>query len=402
MSLNKSLAPRSAEAKRPLKIVFFMTTILEHGGGLEKYYIETAGHLARQGFDVDVITMDERYTVRIANLLSVFYGRRMDPKLSHKLKSADIQDRLAPAKYRQIIGFKRLRQALNEYDVVYSKNELIEAFILKYFVGFRRIPPVMFGGHTPLSYPRATTFHAKLHNALYTGAIYRHLASEVSGFHCLNTYEDGLYRKLFPDRPVSKIYNPFDLSAYRKMASSISRPIEADPRRTNILWVGRLTEQKGVDRLCALIEKTPTDIESLIMWHIVGNGELKESLDQIARRHTNVRIYGYIDATDMPNVYRDADIFIFTSKWEGYPYTLLEASSFEIPILAFSIPGVTDILGKYPPGKTVEDADEFYRELISLIRSKPDRSLQRNESPKNEFSPTVVYQRLLHALGEIA
>jgi hypothetical protein len=72
-----------------------MTTILEHGGGIEKYYIETAGHLSRlAGVQADAITMDDRFTNRILQLLSIFYGHKLDPKLSHKLSPASIQERL--------------------------------------------------------------------------------------------------------------------------------------------------------------------------------------------------------------------------------------------------------------------------------------------------------------------
>ena len=42
-----------------MKIVFYMTTILEHGGGLEKYFIETAKELSEfPNIKVDVVTLD--------------------------------------------------------------------------------------------------------------------------------------------------------------------------------------------------------------------------------------------------------------------------------------------------------------------------------------------------------
>jgi glycosyltransferase involved in cell wall biosynthesis len=115
----------------------------------------------------------------------------------------------------------------------------------------------MFGGHTPLHYPQARSFHAKLHNALYTGPLYRWLARGVSRFQALNTHEYGLYRRLFPGHQVYKIYNPFDADVYRTTAPTQAPGPAFDPKRLHILWVGRLTEQKGVAALCQLVDSLP-------------------------------------------------------------------------------------------------------------------------------------------------
>ncbi len=100
------------------------------------------------------------------------------------------------------------------------------------------------------------------------------------------------------------------------------------------LSVGRLTSQKGFDRmLCAwrLVEDEVCDWEL----RIVGEGEERESLEQAVRELDlhHVTLPGTSD--DMPCVYRGASMYLSTARFEGLPMTMIEAQSFGLPILTF-------------------------------------------------------------------
>jgi len=387
------LKPASPET---IKVAFYMTTVLEYGGGLEKYLIDTAAHLAEaENVTADVISMDDVHTQRIIQLLNVFRGQKIDLALSYKLDLADIRARLGAAHYYKIKNFAELRKKLNEYDVVYSKNEILEAFILKFLVGYKNIPPVIFGGHTPLCYPRARSFHAKLHNLLYTGWFYRFLSSGVDRFHVLNQFEHQLYRRLFPRRMVYKINNPFDSAAYRRQARAHHHGFGFSKAHRHILWAGRLSEQKGVHTLVQLITELTPKAEGVI-WHIVGDGEDRPAIERLIRDHANVQYHGHVDPALMPSVYQDSDLFLSTSQWEGYPYTLLEARAFDLPIIAFNIPGTKDILEKYDKGVLVADATEMKQALMTAL-AKP-KPVSHQSDQEDEFQPDYIYRQLISAL----
>jgi len=384
-----------------MKIAFFVSTVLEYGGGLEKYYIETASKLAEDPLNqVDIISLDDNFSIRLTTGLSAFYFKKIDPKLYFKESSQNIKDKLKDAHYHKV-SLGKLRPTLQEYDVIYSKNELLEATILKLYVGYKHLPPVVFGGHTALQYPNATSLHAKLHNYLYGGGLYKFLASGVSRFHVLNGAEEAAYRRLFPSKPVYKIYNPFDSKAFRQQAHEYPYTLKnLDHHNINILWLGRLTEQKGVKDLSQIIEyinKYSSSFVRPVSWTIVGDGELRYVVDDLATKYTNVATIGHIDQKYTASIYSAHDIFISTSKWEGYPYTLLEAISCKLDIVSYAIPGPLDILSVYKKGHIAKNRQDIEKELLKVVKYLQDNSSEKVDDP-TQFKPEKIYADLLAML----
>ncbi|HKU18911.1 MAG TPA: glycosyltransferase [Candidatus Saccharimonadales bacterium] len=387
-----------------MKIAFYMTTILEYGGGLEKYLIETAANLAqRPGITADVITMDDRVTHRITGGLSIFWMKKLDTSLSHKENVHDIRRRLGKARYFKELTICSLRKRLQQYDVIYSKNELIEGFCLRFLLRYGTLPPVIFGGHTPIFYPLATSFHGRLHNALYGGPVYRFLAGGVQKFHALNTADAARYARLFPRRPVSCIYNPFDIDAFRRRSKQHRYDLlDADSAMIRILWMGRLSEQKGVGDLPALIatvQRAAKQHQIRISWSIFGDGEDRPHIERLARTNSMVHYYGHADQAYVPSIYARHHIFVSTSKWEGYPYTLIEAQAFGLQIFAYDIPGVSDILHAYEGGHLAANPDELAELLIQALVTYRLPGNVPTSQPSKQFEPTATYNQLLELLG---
>jgi hypothetical protein len=65
-----------------MKVAFYMTTVLEHGGGMENFLITTAKNLSQnKDTIVDIITMDDSTTQQISNLLRFYNFKRNKTKL---------------------------------------------------------------------------------------------------------------------------------------------------------------------------------------------------------------------------------------------------------------------------------------------------------------------------------
>jgi glycosyltransferase involved in cell wall biosynthesis len=387
-----------------MKIAFYMTTVLEYGGGLEKYLIETAANLAkRPGLTVDVITMDDHVTDRITSGLSVFWGRKIDKSLSYKENIDDIRQALGKARYYKEPTIKTLRRRLRGYDVIYSKNELIEGFVMRFLLGYKSLPPVIFGGHTPIYYPVADSFHSKLHNFLYGSFIYKFLAGGVRKFHALNESDAERYRQLFPRRAVIRIYNPFDIPAFKARASQHDYTLKpADDDAIRILWLGRLSEQKGVGDLEPLIVEVNRRAAKKgvkLIWSIFGDGEDRSIIENLAARIPNVDYYGHADQKFVPGIYARHQVFVSTSKWEGYPYTLIEPQAFGLQLFAYDIPGPHDILSKYVGGHLVKDPPELASTLAEALISYQIPGTVPKSPPSRQFKPDVIYDQLLNLLG---
>jgi glycosyltransferase involved in cell wall biosynthesis len=374
-----------------------MTTVLEHWGGLEKYLSETSSYLTKnRNVEASVITMSNDYTQKIINLLSIFYMKKIDIKHSFKRTYEQVVKFTAPAKYIKTSAIKDLRKELKGYDIVYSKNELIEAFLLKFFVGYKNIPPVIFGCHTPLKYSSPSGLHQKIHNFLYTGFIYKFLASGVDTFHVINQYEFDNCKALFPNKKVVKILNPFDSKKFLETASKPFKTYEIDAKKINVLWVGRFTQQKGTSKLAEIIDLVNNNpaISKMVQWNIVGEGEDKDVIETLAKRNNNIKLFGFVQPEDIPSIYVNSQLFISTSLWEGYPYNLLEATAAKLSIVATDIPGNNDILAHYRNGILVRDNDAFANEIMSFAREGQFSSMDRDASSQLDTEPEIIYNQL--------
>jgi len=383
-----------------MKIALYMTTILEYGGGLEKYLIETAAQLAEYpDIEIDVITMDDHVTDRITSGLSVFWMKKLDKSLSHKEDLDDIKKRLGKARYFKEPTIGSLRTRLQQYDVIYSKNELIEGFVMRFRLKYKTLPPVIFGGHTPIYYPVATSFHSKLHNFLYGSFIYKFLAGGVKAFHALNDADALRFKQLFPRREVRRIYNPFDIGQFRKNATVNTYDIPAENTDViRILWLGRLSEQKGIDDLTALIPAVNRACQKAnvpVAWSIFGDGEMRGSVKALAATEENVTYFGHADQKYVASIYAQHQVFLSTSKWEGYPYTLIESQAFGLQSFAYDIPGPRDILNAYSGGHIAANRPELIRILSDALAVYRTPAGVPVSKPSDQFTPTVIYKQLL-------
>ncbi len=121
------------------------------------------------------------------------------------------------------------------------------------------------------------------------------------------------------------------------------RPAEYETGRFNLVAVGRLIPVKGLDFMLEAMARLPAGGEAVL--HLVGTGTLALQLERQARAlglADRVRFLGF-----KSNVYdyiAHADLLVMPSRHEGLPYTILEAMSLEVPILASRVGGLAEIL----------------------------------------------------------
>lgn len=384
-----------------MKIAFYMTTILEHGGGLEKYLVDVASELSnRKEIKADVITMNDWITKRISFLISIYFFKKTQKEIYNE-PIASIIKRLNKAKYYKCSSFQELRERLNQYDLIYSKNELLEAFILKFIIGYRSIPPVIFGGHTPLYYPKPKTFRSRLRNILYNSVIYKFLCSGVKSFHAINSSDEERYRLLFPNKKTVKVYNPFDFSEFFNLSKKYKYNFKFESNKFNVAWVGRLTEQKGIVGLVKIIESINSSIYGeKFVWNIVGSGREKDKILKLAKSWKNVNYLGFVENCYVPSILSKSNCFISTSEWEGFPYNFLEAQSFGLPVVSFDISGCNDIIENEVNGILVKNENQFKKALIDLLLEKRE-FIDIKTFVRRKFNKVDIYNELVKLFKDV-
>lgn len=202
-----------------------------------------------------------------------------------------------------------------------------------------------------------------------------------------------------------------DNSKFYTLRNPINNPLDIttdSPREKRVLYVGRLSRRdKRVDRLLMvwdLIHKAYPDWQLTI----VGNGDDKENLVQLANRLQlpRVEFQGFVPNPE--ELYLKSEILCLTSEFEGCPMVLLEAQSYGCATMAFNCSsGVEEILSpNWESGIRVANGDiEAYAETLSRLMSDDElRSKIQCNGPANakRFSierSVELYDALINKLS---
>jgi glycosyltransferase involved in cell wall biosynthesis len=154
--------------------------------------------------------------------------------------------------------------------------------------------------------------------------------------------------------------------------------------------MARLDRQKNPFFLMRVAELTRVQAPEML-FVMIGEGPLKRPLErEIEIRNLNgrVRLMGYRpDGLELLNA---SDIVTLTSRWEGLPYALLEATCFKKPVVVTDIPGNRDLVADGKSGYHAKRPEEFAEKLVKLARSKELRDQMGNHGyrrNKDLFNP---------------
>lgn len=159
--------------------------------------------------------------------------------------------------------------------------------------------------------------------------------------------------------------------------------------KINILTVGRLTREKGHLEFLTVIEKLKND-DLNFQWTIIGDGKQRKKIEQIVAEKNLNDVVRLLGSKENPYPYfKDCDIYLQPSHYEGHAVTILEAKFFKNPILANHFAGIEDeIQNGYNGIICKPKTDDQYHELKKLILSEELRkqlSLNLKNEIKTEF-----------------
>lgn len=135
---------------------------------------------------------------------------------------------------------------------------------------------------------------------------------------------------------ISKINNPVDTNFINKKLDEKAESLFPQ-NKINLLAAGRLTYQKGFDMLIDNLAKVDANNFHLT---ILGTGEDEELLKDKASKLGLQNTITFKGEVKNPYLYmQQADFFVLSSRFEGFPNVLLEALICGCPIFANNCPG---------------------------------------------------------------
>jgi len=281
-----------------------------------------------------------------------------------------------------------LQQNLMNYDIVHLnwtrayQNNVIMKYALKYNI------PYVIQPHGSMTDVSSKKLMKRMYDLMWGKKLY----SNASKFIALTSSEKNTITSIIGDKDRTEIIpNGIDLKDYEDPVTvgEFRNKWNIGPKKKIILYVGRIHESKGLDKLIlslSLITSANPDILIVIAGaddHYLDKLEKMISVDKF---ENNVLITGYLSEKEKYQAFVDSDVFV-TPKFFGFPITFIESWFFGLPVVTTdvgdSIEWIDDYVGysvKYNENALAESImkiieNEDIRERLSkngkgLVRSR--------------------------------
>jgi glycosyltransferase involved in cell wall biosynthesis len=174
-----------------------------------------------------------------------------------------------------------------------------------------------------------------------------------------------------PSSRLHLLHNVVDTNRFTPAGSRKRGPV-------HLIAVGRLDRPKRFDRFLTILARLRNLTATKIKATIVGEGSLRTVLERQAAD------LGLLDGlvefrgsvSDMAAVYREADILVLTSDYEGTPNVALEAMASGLALVAPRVGGIQEVVRHEETGCLVaagSDSAPLVSQVLRLINDEPSR-----------------------------
>jgi alpha-maltose-1-phosphate synthase len=226
------------------------------------------------------------------------------------------------------------------------------------------------------------------------------------------TKEDILraYPEIKPER-IHVIYNGIDLKEYQK-TSDTSALIKygVDPAIPYVLFVGRITRQKGVTHLVEAIPHLPKGTQVVLCAGAPDTpeiaAEMREKVEEVSKINSRVVwIEKMVTKPEAIQLYSNASVFCCPSVYEPFGIINLEAMACHAPVVASATGGILEVVVDGVTGYLVpfeqdpvttfpSNPEKFSRDLaekISDLLANPEKAKRFGEAGRKRVEETFAW-----------
>ena len=241
-------------------------------------------------------------------------------------------------------------------------------------------------------------------NANWRNRIFRQCTNYIATSHEIR---NGLIeRGGIPADHVTVLPHGIDVARYPRVAEEERRRLRERhhlrPDTLVLLFCARVVIDKGIDTLQKLWPMLHRKDPSARLF-IVGGGrtELLEELREMGKAlDDSVTVVGEVDAPQ--EYYQMSDVYVFPSRHEGLPTSLIEAMSCGLPVVASDIGGCNDLVVDGETGFLVptEDVNGFYEKILHLFLHEAER-LRMGANGSRRAAEMFDYSVVIGNLAEV-
>lgn len=363
------------------KILFFLFSL--NGGGAERTTVNIINNLNKDKYNIILVLGTNKNND---------YGELIDDKVKiHILKSAKL--RYCLFKLNKVI---REEKPDLLFSTINSNNIIL---LLAKLLFFKSIPVVVRETSN-----RTKSGKVNFVNRLLTSYLYNKFSSKIIALS--NGVRDDLINNFYIDKnKVKVIYNPVEIDKIKKMSKEKVYDFEKRSNEKVVIAVGRLVDAKDYETLFRAFKLVLEKVNSRLI--VLGKGPLESDLKHFSKTLGIEKFINFMGFKSNPYKYMEkADVFVLSSKWEGFGHVIVEAMATETPVISTNCQsGPSEIIGKNENGMLVPvgDPKKLANAIVTLLN---DRKLMMQYITKGkkralDFNASIIvkeYEDLFDSL----
>jgi glycosyltransferase involved in cell wall biosynthesis len=168
-----------------------------------------------------------------------------------------------------------------------------------------------------------------------------------------------------------------------------------------LISVARLTRDKCLTQLVQMTERVRKRFDAQLL--LVGEGSEREAIEEAVRSHgleSAVHLAGRRD--DVPDLLAISDLFVFASRGEGLGLVAIEAMASRVPVVAYELPALTEVVTHSVDGVLVplEDPEAMAQAVIELLDDDEARG-RMGERARHAMRERFSRQESARALEDV-
>ena len=342
------------------KILIFVDSL--NAGGVTKVLLDLLENINREKYDITVMTLYNQ---------GVYIDEvRKHVKYKYCFNIPDVNNNSLKAKlYRKYWeGMLRLPESFMYKWFVKEKYDIEIAFIHGWSTKF-------ISGSNNKKSKKIAWVHADLVTWDKVDGVFKNLEHHKKAYSkfdeviCVSQIVKEGIEKKYNVKNAKVLYNPINREKILKLSNEKIDDINHS-NKFKLISVGRLSKEKGYDRLLRVVKKLVNEQIGCELL-IIGSGKEYDKLNSYIKNNNleyNIKIVGY---KENPYKYvKSSDLFVCSSLSEGYSLVIAESLVLGIPVVSTKCSGPIEILRNGENGLLVENSEEgLYKGIKEIINS---------------------------------
>ena len=215
------------------------------------------------------------------------------------------------------------------------------------------------------------------------------------------TKEDVLKHFDVDESKIEVVYNGIDLKEYVVVSeTSVLDEYKIDKNKPYVLFVGRITRQKGIIHLVNAIKYIDKDTQVILCAGAPDTPEIGKEMEDAVKEASKTRdniiwIDKMLNKKDVIQLYSHADVFCCPSIYEPFGIINIEAMACETAVVASAVGGIKEVVVEGETGLLIKleqqtsapfepvNPDQFSRDLAAGVNKVINNKELQHKMAKN-------------------